>query len=241
MDYKALHFLSYGLYIVASEYEGIKSGYIANTVFQLTSEPVRLAISCNKNNYSSDIILKSGAFTVSVLKENPDMKLIGNFGFNSSSDLDKFADVEFKITENGMPLVRSSSLAWFDCKVEKLIDVETHTLIIGQMVDCGVIEQGDPLTYAHYREKYHMLSPVNAPTYIDPEKLKSDDELAEVETLLAPDNSGGEHVCVICGYHYLDEEGDPSLGIPAGTPFASLPDDYRCPICNAGKDYFREV
>jgi rubredoxin len=30
------------------------------------------------------------------------------------------------------------------------------------------------------------------------------------------------------------------MGIPPGTPFEDLPEDYRCPICNAGKDYFRK-
>jgi rubredoxin len=45
--------------------------------------------------------------------------------------------------------------------------------------------------------------------------------------------------CQICGFQYNPEEGDPTAGIPPGTPFEDLPDDYKCPICNAGKEYFK--
>ncbi len=236
MEYKALHLLSYGVYLVASEYMGKKSGYIANTVFQVTSDPVRLAISCNKNNYTSDLIQQSGTFSVSVLKKNPDMKLVGDFGFRSSSEINKFESANFFTAQSGAPIVSDSSLAWFDCKVEQLVDVGTHFLVVGLVLDCDILVPGRPLTYSRYREKFKMFSPVNAPTYVDPEKINGvEDEESAVS------GADGEHICIICGYKYCDSEGDPSIGISAGTAFANLPDDYRCPICNAGKDYFREA
>ena len=45
-------------------------------------------------------------------------------------------------------------------------------------------------------------------------------------------------ICTICQYVYDPAVGDPDKGIPAGTPFESLPDDYACPLCGAGKDVF---
>jgi rubredoxin len=47
-----------------------------------------------------------------------------------------------------------------------------------------------------------------------------------------------KYKCVICGYMYDPEEGDPSGGIESGTSFNDLPSDYMCPICGAGKDEF---
>jgi rubredoxin len=44
--------------------------------------------------------------------------------------------------------------------------------------------------------------------------------------------------CVICGYIYEPEEGDPSGGIEPGISFNDLPADYICPVCGAGKDEF---
>jgi rubredoxin len=47
--------------------------------------------------------------------------------------------------------------------------------------------------------------------------------------------------CIICGYIYDPEKGDPESGIKPGTPFEELPDDWVCPICGATKDQFEKV
>ena len=47
-------------------------------------------------------------------------------------------------------------------------------------------------------------------------------------------------VCMICGYVYDPAAGDDEGGIPPGTPFEELPDDWTCPICGAGKDDFEK-
>ena len=46
------------------------------------------------------------------------------------------------------------------------------------------------------------------------------------------------YVCNACGYIYDPSEGDPDAGIPAGTAFADLPEDWVCPVCGAPKDEF---
>lgn len=47
-------------------------------------------------------------------------------------------------------------------------------------------------------------------------------------------------VCSICQYVYDPAVGDPDNGVPAGTPFASLPADWCCPVCGAGKGAFEQ-
>lgn len=46
------------------------------------------------------------------------------------------------------------------------------------------------------------------------------------------------YVCTICGYEYDEAVGDPDNGIPAGTKFEALPENFACPVCGAGKDSF---
>lgn len=167
MKVKAFHKLSYGLYLIASEYQGKKSGYIANTAFQVTSEPPQMAISCHKDNFSAQIILNSGAFSVSVLKREVNMKIIGDFGFMSSTDINKFAGINYLKGLSGSPIVTDSAVAWFDCKVVKSIDLGSHYLIIGEVIDSDELSDEEPLTYQYYREKYKMFSPKNSPTYIE--------------------------------------------------------------------------
>ena len=47
--------------------------------------------------------------------------------------------------------------------------------------------------------------------------------------------------CTVCGYIYDPKEGDPESGIPPGTPYEELPDDWICPVCGATKDQFEKV
>ena len=47
-------------------------------------------------------------------------------------------------------------------------------------------------------------------------------------------------VCEACGYVYDPEVGDPDNGIPAGTPFDKLPEEWVCPLCGVGKDNFKK-
>ena len=49
------------------------------------------------------------------------------------------------------------------------------------------------------------------------------------------------YVCLVCGYIYDPDIGDPKAGIQPGVEFAALPDDWVCPECGAGKDQFAEV
>jgi len=246
MKLKAFHKLSYGLYLIASEYQGKKAGYIANTTFQVTSEPPQIAISCHKDNQTSKVILDSGIFSISVLKKEVNMKIIGDFGFMSSNEIDKFNGIKTITAKTGAPIVLDSSVAWFDCKVVKSIDLGSHYLIIGEVLDSDEISDEEPLTYQYYREKYKMYSPKNSPTYIEKSLLDAETSTAvKVEKIEEPEHEhifdGESYVCVICGYTYNPEEGDPSMDIPPGTPFEELPEDYRCPICNASKEYFKKV
>ena len=246
MNYRAFHKLSYGLYVIASEHEGEKVGYIGNTAFQITSNPSKIAISSHKNNYSTQKILDSKRFSLSVLKKEVETSLIGKFGFMSGSEIDKFQGVEAKTAKTGAPIVLDSCVAWFDCQVLESVDVGSHMLIIAEVVDGELISNEEPLTYDYYHKKYKMLAPQNAPTYIERDKLGDEPEAEPVtekaEEPATEDESGdGIFTCTICGYQYDPEEGDPTVGIPPGTPWEDVPEEYKCPICNASKDYFKKT
>jgi rubredoxin len=50
-----------------------------------------------------------------------------------------------------------------------------------------------------------------------------------------------KYECIACGYIYDPAVGDPDRGIPPGTSFDELPDDWVCPLCGVGKDQFEVV
>lgn len=50
-----------------------------------------------------------------------------------------------------------------------------------------------------------------------------------------------KYICLVCDYVYDPEKGDPENGIPSGTAFEDLPEDWVCPLCGVGKEEFEAV
>ncbi len=225
MDIKTLYQLSYGLYIITSIKGGKLNGQVANTLFQITSEPPTVAVSINKQNLTHEFIRDSRVFAASILSQDTPLSFIGNFGFKSGKDIDKLAPVSYKIGKTGAPIVLDHSLGYLEVKVINEVDVGTHTIFTGELVEAETLRSGEPMTYAYYHEVKRGTAPKTAPTYIKEEKVK---KLAKYR-------------CTVCGYIYEPEKGDPDGGIAPGTPFEEIPDDWVCPVCGAAKSDFEKV
>lgn len=238
MNNKAFYKISYGLYVVSSGSGSQSNGYVANTVFQVTSQPARFAVACNKENHTCGLIAQSQVFAISILAQNTKSELIGLFGYKSGRTLNKFASVRHRTGQTGAPILLEDTLAWFECKVVQTVDVGTHMLFVGEVVDGEVTDSSQPpLTYAYYHDVMKGKSPKNAPTYIAPE---AGDASAPSSEEKAPASSE-KYECSICGYVYDSAVGDPDSGIPPGTRFEDIPDDWVCPICGATKADFAKV
>ena len=84
MNKKAMHKLSYGLYIVTTKDGEKANGCIVNTAIQAASTPNQLCICINKANYTHDMVLKTGVFNVSVLSKTALFPLYQRFGSQSA-------------------------------------------------------------------------------------------------------------------------------------------------------------
>lgn len=226
MNIDAFFKVTYGLFVVSTKSNNKLYGYISNTVFQVTAEPARFAITCSKNNYTAEMIRESGVFAFSVLQKETRPDIIGTFGYRTGKDLDKFAKFKYLTGKTGAPILMDDTVAWFECEVEQTVDVGSHLIFIGKVIDGDVVDPlAEPLTYTYYREVKKGKAPKNAPTYIDPEKLKQQAQEVVWE----------KYYCTSCGYIYDPALGDPERGVPAGTRFEDLPDDWVCPVCGTEK------
>jgi flavin reductase (DIM6/NTAB) family NADH-FMN oxidoreductase RutF/rubredoxin len=229
MNIEAFFKITYGLYVVSS-FKGNKiNGFVSNTVFQVTSEPAQFAIACSKNNFTAEIIKESKVFSISVLKRECSPEIIGTFGYKSGKEFNKFEGFNFKTGKTGVPVLLDDTISWFECEVVDTKDLGTHLLFFGKVVDSDLIDaNGEPLTYAYYREVKKGKAPKNAPTYVDPEKLNKP----------SSDKNSGLYYCTACGHIYDPAKGDPLSGIAPGTPFEDLPETWVCPVCGAEKADF---
>ncbi len=217
MDLNVLRNLSYGVYVVSTLDQERPTGCIANSIMQITSTPVTVAVSMNHDNYTNSCIKASGTFAVSILTVDSDPGLIGRFGFQSGKDHDKFDGLSFE-TAAGLPVIQDSC-GYMTFQVINSVETSTHTIFIGELTGCSVLGNLDPMTYSYYHNVVKGKSPKNAPTYIP--------SLDGSETASDAPEKKPVYKCSVCGYEY---DGD--------TPFDELPGDYVCPICKQPKSVF---
>ena len=219
--------LSYGLYIVTSHLDGKPNGQITDALMQVTAFPPRVAVGINKNELTHEYIAKSSVFGVSILSRSADMKFIGLFGFNSGRNIDKLSRVKHKTGQTGCPLVTENTVAVFEVKVREAIDLDTHTLFVGDVLSGEIVNDAEILTYRYYTRSMKGKVSKNSPSFH-----------GDADTSAVGGVKAGGYICDVCGYVYDSTVGDPNGGIPPGTPFEKLPDNWVCPICGADKTHF---
>ena len=179
VDPTALFSIGYGLYVVTSN-DGVRdNGLIVNTVTQLTDTPKRVAVTVNKQNYSCEVIAKTGKLNISTLNQEAPFKVFQHFGFQSGRTVDKFA--QFRHTQrsaNGLLFLDKYANAYISCKVINQIDVGTHIMFICDVTQCVNLNKVPTMTYTYYFEN------------VKPK----------------PETDKKGYVCKICGWVYEGEE-----------------------------------
>lgn len=223
IDAKAFYAMSYGLYLVTTlDGEGAAArpvGCVVNTFQQVTSNPPRVSVAINKDNHTAQCVQKTRRFAATVLAKSATMELIGAFGFRSSAEEDKFAGFATAHDEAGMPYVAEQCVSRFSVEVVDVVDVGTHLLFIGDVVESAVESSEEPMTYAYYHQVKGGKTPPKASSY-----NASEDAVASAEGAAAAGRIAWR--CKICGHiEYVDE----------------LPDDFVCPVCGKGKEFFERI
>jgi ferric-chelate reductase [NAD(P)H] len=170
MNLNALHKIGYGMYIVGSHQSEKRNAQIANTVFQITSEPPTVAVSINKNNLTHEYIKSSQVFSASVLGQTAPLPFIGGFGFKSGRDTDKLKGVNYKVGQTGSPIFLDNTVAYLEAEVIQDVDVGTHTIFIGKVVAADILNENPCMTYEYYYQVKRGTTPRSAPSYIAREK-----------------------------------------------------------------------
>jgi ferric-chelate reductase [NAD(P)H] len=109
--------------------------------------------------------MKSKVFAAMVLDENVPMVFLGPFGFRSGRDTNKSEKAVFKIGNTGSPILTENTLSMIEAEVIDDIDLGTHTIFVGDVVNSEVLKTGTPLTYKYYHEHLKGKTPPNAPSF----------------------------------------------------------------------------
>lgn len=182
MNNSALYNICCGLFVLTAADGEKQNGCIINTVMQVTSTPVKISVTVNKSNFTTDMILKTGRFNVSSIDESADFSLFKRFGFASGRDTDKLDDFDgYKIAPNGISYVTQGTNAFFSARVVDTVDVGTHYIFIAEVDEAEVLSDKPSASYAYYHKN---IKP-------KPQQKKSEKT---------------RWVCKICGYVYEGDE-----------------------------------
>ncbi|MGN1138833.1 MAG: rubrerythrin [Ruminococcus sp.] len=176
--------ISYGLYVITVSDDGRDCGCIINTAQLVTTDPKRMTIAINKDNYTHDLVEETKVFNLNCLTVETPFKVFENFGFQSGRDVDKFANCESEpcYSANGLRYLPKYANSYISGKVVASIDFGTHTMFIADVTDAVELSQKDSLTYDYYQKN---IKP-------KPKVEKS--------------QGGTKWVCKVCGYVYEGEE-----------------------------------
>jgi flavin reductase (DIM6/NTAB) family NADH-FMN oxidoreductase RutF len=143
---QVLRTFTYGLYAVSCANEGDINLFTANWLTQVSFDPPLLAVSVEKISKSLSMILHSRNYTVNVLRSG-DRELAGKLGKSALKHPDKLLNIPFHLGLNGCPIL-DDALAWIACEVRNTADAGDSTLIIAEVIDTGMLSEGQPLTMA---------------------------------------------------------------------------------------------
>ncbi len=199
--------ITQGVYVLTTQ----GGGCVVDAVSRASAgEQPLITVAVAKTNHSHKLLAQNEKFALSVLGEQAAPEIIETFGFKCSKDCDKFANVATEEVD-GVPVIKDS-LGYMVCEKVDAIDMETHTLYVGRMVEGDVLEDAKPMSYAYYQEHKAALAHANG---------SKDDDLTKKTT----EQGKTAWVCTVCGYVYYGDE---------------VPDDYKCPLCGLGKKYFKK-
>tara|TARA_B100000378_G_scaffold262318_1_gene244283 strand:- start:500 stop:988 length:489 start_codon:yes stop_codon:yes gene_type:complete len=138
--------LASGVSLVASvDRGGRRYGLIATSVTSVCVSPPMLLVCVNKSASCYDAIKNSGAFCINFLGQS-DSDIASQFGSPKYRDL-RFGTGNWMAGKTGAPVL-ASALASFDCSVRQEMDMVSHSVFIGDVLEIHVKSEIEmPLIY----------------------------------------------------------------------------------------------
>ena len=113
-----------GLFLLTTEFNGIKNGCIINNCMEVSTNPSCISISVMKNSYTNELIEKSKKFAISILNKDVSSEMVKKFELFSGRKNDKFQNISTVMDKNNVPYVHG--LPW--CGTSGIFDTASYPL-----------------------------------------------------------------------------------------------------------------
>ncbi len=135
--------MPYGLYIVGSRSDGRLNGMTLNWATQVSFEPKLIAISVEREAYTHTLITEGKCFSLNIVSRE-DRAIVRKFVKPVEVDLERktLNGFPFHERKTGCPIL-DQAVAFVDCTLWRTVETGSHTLFIGEVVDCGFLKEED--------------------------------------------------------------------------------------------------
>ena len=169
--------ITQGMYVLTTK----DCGCVVDAVSQISAgENPLISVAVMKKNYTNELLHKNDRFALSIIGMNTNPEIIKTFGLNSMRDINKFEKTKMEEIEE-IPIVEDS-LGYMILEKMDMIENDTHTLVIGKLIEADVFKNEEAMSYGYYQE--HK------------------EELLKVKT----EEGKTAFICTVCGYVYYGEE-----------------------------------
>ena len=124
------------LALVGSRAGGERNAMTTSWITQLSMEPVLIGVGVDNSALTHRLITDGGSFTIN-LWDAEDTKVFVKFSKPATDDGSTLNGRAVHASNTGAP-VFDEALAWIDCSVRQSVDLGSHTLFIGEVVDAAI-------------------------------------------------------------------------------------------------------
>lgn len=142
-----------GVSVVTTNCDGMLYGLTVSSFTSLSLDPPLVLVCLNNGNRLPEMIGDAQGFAVSILDRGQETAS-NYFATRGREPTPDFTEIEGEITRSGMPVL-AGAMAWIVCSLHNSIEQGDHTIIIGEVVEAGSREDGEPLLY--YRRAYRSV------------------------------------------------------------------------------------
>ena len=141
-----MRLLAGGVTIVATAFEGRRSGLTATAVCSLALAPPRILVSINMQGLTYEFVSRSRCMSVNLLAKDHENLAERFAAKRAARDENRFVLGEWKTKLTGAPLL-TDALAALDCQVTEIIPLDTHAILIGVVEDVMFGPRRPPLIH----------------------------------------------------------------------------------------------
>jgi flavin reductase (DIM6/NTAB) family NADH-FMN oxidoreductase RutF len=141
------------LVLIGSRAGDVRNAMTASWVSQVSMEPVLLAVGVDNDALTHRLIAAGGSFSVNLWNAE-DTRVFVKFSKPATDDGATLNDRPVHAATTGAP-VFDEAVAWMDCEVRHSLDLGTHTLFVGELVDAAINDDAArPASTQDTRMKY---------------------------------------------------------------------------------------